>query len=537
MESSGRDFKVQVLIAGTWYDVPGERSSGATINNEQVDTTEKGVVPWRELSAFGIRSGEIVCSGVVRDNPDPVSVFGFLMLAAMNGGLVEVRVITEPRDVIAQGFYLLTTLERNGEYNGAEMFSLSFSSATAAASGPLPFVLRINTEQVTPGAATFILPLSPSASFVYNFMVDWGDGTVEGITNASAGFPSILHIYPVAGVYDVTITPTGPSGSGFPTLVFNDGGDKLKVLEIKAWGGVVWESFYYAFAGCANMQITAIDSANAQTGGVRSWWSMFYRCYGLTSVPHLDMSGGVEFNSLFNACSSLTSIPSTLNWSNGTNFNFVCNGCTVLQSMPVLDVSKGTSFQGAWQGCAALTSFPLLNFAEGANFHSAWRDCVGLTSFPAMAFPKATTFIVTWSGCTGLVSFGLITFGPTLVAMDQSWLNCSGLTSFPALDTKDVTNFNSAWRNCVDLNGYAFPLLNMRKMSVGTNAFNGTKIATAAWSALLIDLAAGAVNNSVSFHGGTANYDIATAGAARTYLTTSIGGGGKGWTIVDGGGV
>lgn len=125
--------------------------------------------------------------------------------------------------------------------------------------------------------------------------------------------------------------------------------------------------------------------------------------------------------------------------------------------------------------------------------------------------------------------------------MHSAWRRCTGLTSFPALSLPNANSFPVTWSGCTGLNGYAFPLLNFRKMtsggSSGLDTFKDVKLATSAWSAILIDLAANALNNSVTFNGGLSNYDTATAGAARAHLTASIGSGGRGWTIIDGGGV
>ena len=55
--AAGRDFRVQVFISGVWEFIPGERSTSAKVNNEQVDVTEKGAVPWRSLAPCGVRAG------------------------------------------------------------------------------------------------------------------------------------------------------------------------------------------------------------------------------------------------------------------------------------------------------------------------------------------------------------------------------------------------------------------------------------------------------------------------------------------------
>src|SRR5699024_2412718 len=42
-------------------------------------------------------------------------------------------------------------------------------------------------------------------------------------------------------------------------IEFDNSGDRLKLIEIEQWGGVVWSSFKNAFYGCANMDVNTHD--------------------------------------------------------------------------------------------------------------------------------------------------------------------------------------------------------------------------------------------------------------------------------------
>ena len=55
----------------------------------------------------------------------------------------------------------------------------------------------------------YVLPLDPSQT--YNFRVDWGDGNVQTVTNATPGFPNILHTYAAGTVCTLRAVGTIPN--------------------------------------------------------------------------------------------------------------------------------------------------------------------------------------------------------------------------------------------------------------------------------------------------------------------------------------
>jgi len=50
--------------------------------------------------------------------------------------------------------------------------------------------------------------------------------------------------------------------NGFNRIEFNNRGDKLKITDIKQWGGILWSTFSQAFFDCENMEVNAIDIPN-----------------------------------------------------------------------------------------------------------------------------------------------------------------------------------------------------------------------------------------------------------------------------------
>jgi hypothetical protein len=69
----------------------------------------------------------------------------------------------------------------------------------------------------------------------------------------------------------------------------------------------------------------------------------------------------------------------------------------------------------------------------------------------------------------------------------------------------------------------------MSKMTSGADCFNGVKLTTTSYSALLTSLCATNINTGVTFHGGNSKYNY-TAVEARSYLINT-----RGWNITDGG--
>ncbi len=88
----------------------------------------------------------------------------------------------------------------------------------------------------------------PTTGAGYNYAVDWGDGTIEVAITGDA-----THSYATAGTYQVKITGT------FPSIYFNNSGDKDKILAIEQWGTQQWQSMEAAFFGCPQLVLNATD--------------------------------------------------------------------------------------------------------------------------------------------------------------------------------------------------------------------------------------------------------------------------------------
>jgi hypothetical protein len=133
------------------------------------------------------------------------------------------------------------------------------SSAPAPEFPTEAFVMRV---AVTAEDLTFQWP---NRSGTRNALIKWGDGTEEiNVGTATSNYLGV-HTYPAAGEYDIQVigTYTAPS--------FNNGGDRLKVVDIRQWGAIgLAPDHREAFDGCANMVVSATDAFGMNSIHIRN---------------------------------------------------------------------------------------------------------------------------------------------------------------------------------------------------------------------------------------------------------------------------
>ncbi len=169
-----------------------------------------------------------------------------------------------------------------------------------------PFITTWKTDNLGPSADNQItIPTNPEE--VYNYNVDWGDGTTDtSITE------DITHTYGEPGTYQVSIT------GRFPSIYFNASeevvsypsqlSDAQKIIAVNQWGTNRWISMAFAFAGCSNLDILATDIPDFSKDILLI--AMFLDCTSLkgnetmaqwdlspiTSPASLMFSGASQFN-------------------------------------------------------------------------------------------------------------------------------------------------------------------------------------------------------------------------------------------------
>lgn len=123
---------------------------------------------------------------------------------------------------------LLINLERNDELHDSKLF--------------------VSVWQVEEGEK-IVLPLTVG-EFIYDFTIDWGDGTIEEIT--SLPDEGVTHVYQQAGQYKVVIDGTVEAWS-----FWRKPDSKDKLLRVDSLGAVGWKSLFGAFSECQQLTVVS----------------------------------------------------------------------------------------------------------------------------------------------------------------------------------------------------------------------------------------------------------------------------------------
>jgi surface protein len=147
----------------------------------------------------------------------------------------------------------------------------------------------------------------------YDYNVDCDDDGNDDILNA---ITDSTCSYGAAGTYTITISSA--TGTGFPRIYFNNGGDKEKLLTIEQWGTGQWTSMNSAFYGCINLTVEASDAP--------------------------DLSNVIDLNSMFRDATSFNQDISGWTTTNVKNMSFMFRGAAIFnQNINGWDTSNVTN--------------------------------------------------------------------------------------------------------------------------------------------------------------------------------------------------
>ena len=244
------------------------------------------------------------------------------------------------------------------------------------------FRLQLDTENVgTSNDNQFTLPLRSGET--YNFIA-----TIDGVDQpAHITDVSPTYTFTNAGLNVIEIRGADVDETlGFPGLHFNNGGDRLKVLNLESWGVMIWTNFSGAFFGCSNMVISSDDVVpvgtatlfNSAFQDINSFvvddkWSFslattmfnFCRGSGITGFnPSGNLNSVLTMEACFRSCTSIVSIAS-FGLPVCTNISSMCRGTSNLTSIAnFTDLSAVTNGARAFQDCTSLTEVPALNLVS-----------------------------------------------------------------------------------------------------------------------------------------------------------------------------
>jgi len=316
--------------------------------------------------------------------------------------------------------------------------SLIFS-AKKGGSIPVPPVDSSFKLEITTTSDNTEIILPHLDGYVYNYVVDYGDGTVLPVT--SYNDVNCKHTYAVTGVYTLKISGTCETFYvGYSTLPIQDA-----ITKILQWGDV--NIVIPNFDGCSNLTSIASDSQGLSKV---TTFEFAFEFTNITTIP----------SGLFNYCNSATNFSATFG---------SCYNLTTIPSGLFSGLTNVTSFSYTFIDCSLLTSIPsnLFNNSVTANFSGCFASCVGLLSVPNSLFENfinATSFIQIFNFCSSLVTVG-----------NNVFKNCSNVQSISgAFDncTSLTTIGYSLFENCSSANDfsglfYMLPALT----TVGDNLF------------------------------------------------------------------
>ncbi|MBR3782177.1 MAG: hypothetical protein IKL14_02195, partial [Alphaproteobacteria bacterium] len=268
---------------------------------------------------------------------------------------------------IANMKYLLTAVdvaneilngEKTTDYGNGEFATLQVADTVAANQAVETLVKKDNTEKaffmtVIPvefGISSFVFSISAAGEFI----VDWGDGTVETITKSDTTYTYYDHDYATDGPY--TIKLTGRATAYGTNSVFRVANDNAS-LGLQAIDGTLGGIF-----------------PTLPDGSQPLFKSSFAGAYNITSIPSKLFTGisgapvSHMFDSTFEDCSGLTgAIPDGL--------------FAGISGAPV-----SSMFYRTFYGCSGLTGaipdglFGNLTGAPASSmFQSTFEGCSGLT--------------------------------------------------------------------------------------------------------------------------------------------------------------
>jgi surface protein len=235
------------------------------------------------------------------------------------------------------------------------------------------FVIVIQTDnRGTSSNTQFTIPTTGSG---YNYNVDIDN---DGINEATGQTGNYTCNYASPGTYTIRIKDNSGAGTGFPSIYFNNGGDKRKLLSIEQWGTGKWTSMYGAFMGCENMAGQASDVpdlsnvtnmgymfhgassfnqdiGNWDTSNVTNMVRMFLDASSFNQdIGNWDTSNVTDMNLMFHGASSFNQDIGNWDTSNVTNMSYMFrNASSFNQNIGGWDTSKVTNMRSMFDGVSS----------------------------------------------------------------------------------------------------------------------------------------------------------------------------------------
>jgi len=265
---------------------------------------------------------------------------------------------------------------------------------------------EVDDEEVIVGA---------NPEYDYDFIIDWGDGTVEEITESNP--TKFAHIYETAGTYTVAIK------GNFPAIVTGNiytATTGEKITSIEQWGSIQWKTMGYAFSKAENMVYNA--SAAPDLSNVANMQSMFS---GATSfdgdISGWETSNVTEMQYMFFNAASFNGDISAWKTAEVNNMQNMFKGATSFNAdISGWNVSSVTNMGGMFHNATSfdqdLGSWDIGSITTMAN----------MLDNSGMSKENFNATIIGWHGFVDANN------GPLGVTLGTEGLTLCGLTAFEA---------------------------------------------------------------------------------------------------------
>ncbi len=333
------------------------------------------------------------------------------------------------------------------------------------------FITVWNTANAGVTASNQIqIPTSTSYT-TYNYVVNWGDATTQTITTN----PPPVHTYSAAGIYTVSITGT------FPAIRFNNGGDKMKLLQIAQWGSNVWATMSGAFYGCVNL---SGNSAGAPIFGVNCFCAnMFNGCsnYNDTNVGIWNTASVTDMGNMFYGATAFNQPIGTWNTANVTYMaGMFCSASSFNQPIGTWNTANITNMASMFFG-ATVFNQPIgtWNTSAVTNMNGMFRQATAFNQ-PIGTWNTAAVTDMSWMFYNAVLfnqPIGTWNTG-NVTNMGQMFLYASVFNQpIGTWNTAAVTNMNNMFSYATSFNQpigtwNTSAVTNMASMFGGASAFN-----------------------------------------------------------------
>ena len=360
----------------------------------------------------------------------------------------------------------------------------------------VPFISTWNTTANGEYQSIVSLPLESTGT--YNFVVDWGDGKTNTITEWNSA--SKTHNYDTHGVYQITINGII---QGFS---FKNSGERLKILTISQWGDLIIDNHGFQFFECANLDINASDDLNLT--GITDLSYMFYGAssYAGDYIYSWNTSSVTNMAYMFYGASNFDNTLNFWDTSKVTDMSYMFYGASNFNG----DITS-------WD-TSSVTNMGYM-FLSATSFNqdlSSWNTSKVTDMSYMFTGTNFNSNITSWD-TSSVTNMGYMFLSATSFNQDLSSWNTHKVTNMYSM-FDSATSFNQ------DLSSW-----NTNKVTRMDDMFTGVTLSTANYDALLNGWSNMIQNNNVPFSGGNSKYS--SAGLVGRNVLTDV----YSWIITDGG--